>query len=54
MTTVNDLLAAARPRLDRPDPPRAAEMVRNGAILVATPPGREREQAGGLPGALVI
>jgi rhodanese-related sulfurtransferase len=39
MTTVNDLLAAARGRLDRPDPHRAAEMVLRGAILVDTRPG---------------
>ncbi|TWF76853.1 rhodanese-related sulfurtransferase [Pseudonocardia hierapolitana] len=54
MTTVNDLLAAARARLDRPDPQRAAEMVRDGAILVDTRPGWQREQEGELPGALVI
>ena len=54
MTTVNDLLAAARARLDRPDPRRAAEMVRAGAILVDTRPGWQREQEGELPGALVI
>jgi hypothetical protein len=36
MTTVNDLLAAARARLDRPDPQRAAELVRKGAYLVDT------------------
>jgi rhodanese-related sulfurtransferase len=54
MTTVNDLLAAARARLDRPDPRRAAEMVRDGAILVDTRPGWQREQEGELPGALVI
>jgi rhodanese-related sulfurtransferase len=54
MTTVNDLLAAARARLDRPDPHRAAEMVRRGAILVDTRPGWQREQEGELPGALVI
>jgi rhodanese-related sulfurtransferase len=54
MTSVNDLLAAARARLDRPDPRRAAEMVRKGAILVDTRPGWQREQEGELPGALVI
>jgi len=54
MTTVNDLLAAARARLDRPDPRRAAEMVRGGAILVDTRPGWQRAQEGELPDALVI
>ncbi|MCU1666185.1 MAG: hypothetical protein QOI36_5206 [Pseudonocardiales bacterium] len=52
--TVQDLLAAARSRLDRPDPHRAAAMVERGAILVDTRPGWQREQEGELPGALVI
>jgi rhodanese-related sulfurtransferase len=54
MTTVQDLLAAARARLDRPDPRRAAEMVQRGAILVDTRPAWQREQEGELPGALLI
>ena len=54
MTTVNDLLAAARARLDRPDPRRAAGMVERGAILVDTRPAWQREQEGELPGALLI
>jgi rhodanese-related sulfurtransferase len=54
MTTVDDLLAAARARLERPDPHRAAEMVRRGAILVDIRPGWQREQEGELPGALVV
>lgn len=54
MTTIDDLLAAARARLDRPDPHRAAAMVADGAILVDTRPGWQREQEGKLPGALVI
>jgi rhodanese-related sulfurtransferase len=52
--TVHDLLADARARLDRPDPHRAASMVQQGAILVDTRPGWQREQEGELPGALVI
>lgn len=52
--TVHDLLAAARARLDRPDPHRAAAMVVEGAILVDTRPGWQREQEGELPGALLI
>jgi rhodanese-related sulfurtransferase len=52
--TVHDLLAEARARLDRPDPHRAAAMARQGAILVDTRPGWQREQEGELPGALVI
>jgi rhodanese-related sulfurtransferase len=54
MTTVQELLAAARARLDRPDPQRAAEMVERGAILVDTRPAWQREQEGELPGALLI
>jgi rhodanese-related sulfurtransferase len=54
MTTVQDLLAAARARLDRLDPQRAAEMVERGAILVDTRPAWQREQEGELPGALLI
>jgi rhodanese-related sulfurtransferase len=52
--TVHDLLADARARLDRPDPHRAASMVQQGAILVDTRPGWQREQEGELSGALVI
>jgi rhodanese-related sulfurtransferase len=54
LASVHDLLAAARSRLDRPDPHRAAAMVERGAILVDTRPGWQREQEGELPGALVI
>ncbi|WP_300007433.1 rhodanese-like domain-containing protein [Pseudonocardia sp.] len=52
--TVDEMLAAARARLDRPDPRRAATMVAEGAILVDTRPGWQRAQEGELPGALVI
>jgi len=52
--TVADLLAAARARLDRPDPKQAAALVERGAILVDTRPGWQREQEGELPGALLI
>lgn len=52
--TVNDLLVDARARLDRVDPQRAAELVEQGAYLVDTRPGWQREQEGELPGALVI
>ena len=52
--TSEEMLAAARARLDRPDPHRAAELVADGAILVDTRPGWQREQEGGIPGVLVI
>lgn len=54
MTTIDGLLIAARARLDRPDPRRAASMVSEGAILVDTRPAWQREQEGELPGALLI
>ncbi|OLT17444.1 sulfurtransferase [Pseudonocardia sp. CNS-139] len=53
MTDVHDLLAAARARLDRPDPRRAAELVPR-AHLVDTRPAWQRAQEGELPGALLI
>jgi len=51
---IDQLLAAARARLDRPGPERAAEMAARGAVLVDTRPGWQRDQEGQLPGALVI
>lgn len=54
MTTVDELLAAARARLDRVDPVRAAALVEQGALLVDTRPQWQRAQEGELPGALVI
>jgi rhodanese-related sulfurtransferase len=52
--TVDELLALARKRLDRPDPRRAAQMVAQGAHLVDTRPGWQRAREGELPGALLI
>lgn len=52
--TVDEMLAAARAKLDRPGPRRAAELVERGAILVDTRPGWQREQEGELDGALLI
>lgn len=54
MTTVGDLVAAARARLDRPDPRRAAALTEDGALLVDTRPGWQRVEEGAIPGALVI
>ncbi len=54
MTTIDDLLARARARLDRPGPQRARAMVEAGARLVDTRPAWQRDQEGELPGALVI
>ncbi|ALE85575.1 rhodanese-like domain-containing protein [Pseudonocardia sp. HH130629-09] len=52
--TVADLLVAARAWLDRPTPPRAAELAAAGAHLVDTRPGWQRREEGQIPGALVI
>lgn len=52
--TIDDLLAAARARLDRVDPRRAAELIADGAILVDTRPQWQRAADGGFPDALVI
>ena len=52
--TIEEMLAAARARLDRPGPHRSVEMVAAGAILVDTRPGWQRAQEGGIPGALLI
>jgi rhodanese-related sulfurtransferase len=52
--TIDDLLAAARARLDRVDPHRVAALVAEGAILVDTRPQWQRADEGELPGALLI
>lgn len=52
--TIDDLLAAARTRLDRVGPHRAAELIAGGAILVDTRPQWQRAEEGELIGALVI
>lgn len=52
--TIDEMLAQARARLDRPDPRRAAEMVADGAILVDTRPGWQRADEGELEGAVLI
>ena len=54
VSAIEQMLTTARSRLDRPDPRRAAEMVDDGALLVDTRPGWQREQEGDLPGALLI
>jgi rhodanese-related sulfurtransferase len=54
MTTVDELLEAARTRLDRVDAVRAASLVAEGARLVDTRPQWQRADEGALPGALVV
>jgi rhodanese-related sulfurtransferase len=53
--SVDDLLAAARARLERVTPEEAARAVdERGALLVDTRPGWQRRDEGEIPGALVI
>jgi len=52
--TVTELVAAARARLNRPDPALAAGLVADGAVLVDTRPAWQREQDGTIPGALWV
>ena len=54
MTTLAQLLDAARARLDRIGPQEAAARAERGAHLVDTRPQWQRDQEGALPGALVI
>ena len=52
--TITEVVAAARARLNRPDPARAAGLVEDGAYLVDTRPAWQRERYGTIPGALWI
>jgi rhodanese-related sulfurtransferase len=51
---VDDLLAAARARLQRLTPLEAAAAADRGALLVDTRPLQQRRDEGEIPGALVI
>jgi rhodanese-related sulfurtransferase len=52
--TVDDLLAAARARLQRFTPAEASEAAARGALLVDTRPEWQRRAEGEIPGALLI
>jgi rhodanese-related sulfurtransferase len=52
--TIDELLAAARARLDRVDPRQAAEEQQVGALLVDIRPSEQRRREGNIPGARVI
>jgi rhodanese-related sulfurtransferase len=52
--SVDELLAAARQRLQRVGPHEASDAVARGALLVDTRPQWQRREEGGIPGALVI
>jgi rhodanese-related sulfurtransferase len=51
---LDDVLAAARRRLQRVGPEEAATLVAAGALLVDTRPVEQRRRDGEVPGALVI
>jgi rhodanese-related sulfurtransferase len=52
--TVDDLLTAARVRLDRVDPLQAAEEQHAGALLVDIRPTQQRRLEGSIPGARIL
>ena len=52
--TIDDLLGAARARLDRVGPEQARTAMRAGALLVDIRPAAQRAAEGEVPGALVI
>lgn len=54
MSEIDRLLAEERRGLARVDPRRAAELQRQGALLVDTRPAAQRALHGEIPGALVI
>ena len=51
---IDDILAAARARLDRVEPKDLAGELAAGALVVDTRPVEQRERDGALPGAIVI
>jgi rhodanese-related sulfurtransferase len=51
---IDQILAAARARLDRHQPWRAALAQRDGAVLVDIRPAAQRATTGVIPGALII
>jgi rhodanese-related sulfurtransferase len=52
--SVEALLADARSRLDRLEPPAAVEAIANGARLVDIRPRGQRAEEGEIPGAVII
>ena len=52
--SVDDLLGAARSRIERLTPLEAVERVRAGAVLVDIRPAWQRAQDGEVPGSLVV
>ncbi len=54
VTTIDQMLAAARSRLRRVSPEEAFEATRTGAVLVDIRPAGQRGVEGGVPGALLV
>ena len=52
--TIDDILAAARARLDRVTPAALAHEVAHGAVVIDIRPVEQRHRDGDLPGAIVI
>lgn len=52
--SIDEILQAARQRLQRLDPVAARDAMRDGAILVDTRPQALRQAQGSVPGALVV
>ena len=52
--TIDQVLAEARERLDRPTPHEAARAVASGAVLVDIRPAAQRAAEGEIPGALIV
>ena len=53
-TSIDEILAAARARLDRLDPEAVHAAMRHGAILVDIRPAAQRAEHGEIPGAVII
>ncbi|GAA2131200.1 rhodanese-like domain-containing protein [Actinomadura napierensis] len=52
--TIDEILAAARERLERLDPGAAHAAARDGAVLVDIRPAAQRAAEGEVPGALIV
>ncbi|GAA0257956.1 rhodanese-like domain-containing protein [Actinomadura nitritigenes] len=52
--SIDEILAAARARLDRLDPGTAHAEARDGALLVDIRPAAQRAAEGEIPGALIV
>ena len=52
--TIDQVLAEARERLDRPAPREAARAAASGAVLVDIRPAAQRAAEGEIPGALIV